>query len=402
MVDLTSAENTEALIQTVQGEMDRALPGARVLVRQLEQGPPFDAPVELRIYGPDIEVLQTLGAEAREILAAVPEVTHARDGLTDTVPKLALQVDEEQAELAGLSNTEIAQQLEATLEGAVGGSVLESTENLPVRVQISSDNRGDLAQVAALNLQPAQASSPQPDRFRTLSALGEFELIPQLAQITRRNEQRVNTVQGFIRAGVLPSEVLADFQGAMAEQGFELPPGYYTEIGGEQAESGAAAGNLLTYVGLLLLVMGTALVLSLKSFRSAGIVAAVGIASVGMALFSLWAFGSVLGFMAIIGSMGLIGIAINGSIIVLSAVNENELAQQGDRKAIQEVVIRATRHVLTTTITTMVGFIPLLADGDPFWRPLAIAIAGGSRRFSLFSPLFSLPAAYLMLQRRER
>ncbi|NJO12049.1 MAG: efflux RND transporter permease subunit, partial [Leptolyngbyaceae cyanobacterium SL_1_1] len=378
MVDLTSAENTEALIQTVQGEMDRALPGARVLVRQLEQGPPFDAPVELRIYGPDIEVLQTLGAEAREILAAVPEVTHARDGLTDTVPKLALQVDEEQAELAGLSNTEIAQQLEATLEGAVGGSVLESTENLPVRVQISSDNRGDLAQVAALNLQPAQASSPQPDRFRTLSALGEFELIPQLAQITRRNEQRVNTVQGFIRAGVLPSEVLADFQGAMAEQGFELPPGYYTEIGGEQAESGAAAGNLLTYVGLLLLVMGTALVLSLKSFRSAGIVAAVGIASVGMALFSLWAFGSVLGFMAIIGSMGLIGIAINGSIIVLSAVNENELAQQGDRKAIQEVVIRATRHVLTTTITTMVGFIPLLADGDPFWRPLAIAIAGGA------------------------
>ena len=92
----------------------------------------------------------------------------------------------------------------------------------------------------------------------------------------------------------------------MEAQGFELPPGYTTEIGGEQAESNDAVGDLLTYVGLLLLVMGTALVLSLRSFRSAGIVAVVGISSVGMALFSLRAFGSVLGFMAIVGTMGLI------------------------------------------------------------------------------------------------
>ena len=400
LVQLTSAENVTDLIHEVQVEMDAALPEARVLVRQLEQGPPFDAPVELRIYGPNVEELRALGAEAREILTTVPNVTHVRDDLSATVPKLALQVDEEQAQLAGLSNTEVAQQLEATLEGAVGGSILESTENLPVRVQIADSSRGDLSQIASLNLQPGQAGQPQQDEFRTLSALGTFDLVPQLSQISRRNEQRVNTVQGFIAAGVLPSTVLNDFQAAMETQGFELPPGYTTEIGGEQAESNDAVGDLLTYVGLLLLVMGTALVLSLRSFRSAGIVAVVGIGSVGMALFSLWAFGSVLGFMAIVGTMGLIGIAINGSIIVLSAVNEDKLASQGDRKAIQEVVIRATRHVLTTTITTMVGFAPLLISGGPFWQPLAIAIAGGIGG-SPFLALYFTPAAYLMLHRRS-
>ena len=104
--------------------------------------------------------------------------------------------------------------------------------------------------------------------------------------------------------------------------------------------------------------------------------------------------------MAIVGTMGLIGIAINGSIIVLSAINENEAARQGDRKAVQDVVIRATRHVLTTTITTIVGFVPLLAGGDPFWQPLAIAIAGGIGG-SPFLALYFTPAAYLMLRRRQ-
>ena len=99
--------------------------------------------------------------------------------------------------------------------------------------------------------------------------------------------------------------------------------------------------------------------------------------------------------------MGLIGIAINGSIIVLSAINENELARQGNRRAIQAVVMRSTRHVLTTTITTMVGFVPLLSDGDPFWRPLAIAIAGGIGG-SPFLALYFTPAAYLMLHRRQQ
>ncbi len=404
LVQLTSAEAVRTLIQEVQADLDAALPGARVLVRQLEQGPPFDAPVELRIYGPNIAVLRELGAEARGILEAVPDVTHVRDDLTATVPKLALQVDEEQAQLAGLSNAEVAQQLEATLEGTVGGSVLESTENLPVRVQISNSNRGDLAEIAALNLQPGQGGQPgqagQTD-FRTLSALGEFEIVPQLSQIARRNEQRVNTVQGFITAGVLPSKVLNDFQAALDAKGFELPPGYTTEIGGEQAESSDATGDLLSYVGLLLVAMGAALVLSLQSFRSAGIVAAVGIGSVGMAFFSLFVFDSLLGFMAIVGTMGLIGIAINGSIIVLSAVNENEAASRGDRKAIQDVVMRSTRHVLTTTITTMVGFAPLLISGGAFWRPLAIAIAGGIGG-SPFLALYFTPAAYLMMHRRDR
>ena len=296
-----------------------------------------------------------------------------------------------------MDNTAIARQLDAYLEGSVGGSILESTENLPVRVRLTNTDRAELDRIASLDLRPDRATDRN---FRPTSALGEFSLESELAVVARRNEQRVNTVQAFITAGVLPSKVLGELKAQLADRNFQLPPGYWYEFGGEDAERNSAVGNLLLFVPLLVLVMVTALVLSLGSFRQAGIVGVVAVASIGMAQFALWAFGSVMGFMAIVGSMGLVGIAINGAIIVLSAFNEDSEASKGDRSAVVQVTLKATRHVLTTTITTIVGFIPLVASGDPFWMPLAIGIAGGVGGSPILA-LYFTPAAYLLLTRRK-
>ncbi|MEM9009169.1 MAG: efflux RND transporter permease subunit, partial [Cyanobacteria bacterium P01_F01_bin.86] len=397
MVQLKSEQNVEGLVHELQAELDSLFPAARVIVQQLQQGPPYDAPVEMRIYGPDIDTLRRLGVEVREMATTIPDVVHVRDDLTEGRPKLGLTVDNEQVRRAGLNNTELAQQLEAYSEGVTGGAILESTENLPVRVRLTNPDRASLDQLASLDLRPDQG---QDRAFRPTSALGEFELLAENANIARRDEQRVNTVQAYITAGVLPDTVLKALQEKLEAANFELPPGYRYEFGGEFEERNSAVGNLVLYVPLLVLVMLTALVLSLGSFRQAGIIAVVAIGSVGMALFSLKAFGSLLGFMAIVGTMGLVGIAINGAIIVLSAFNEDPQAKEGDPRAVQAVVVKATRHVLTTTITTMVGFVPLLADGDPFWQPLAIAIAGGIGGSPILA-LYFTPAAYLLLKRRK-
>ncbi|MEL6580681.1 MAG: efflux RND transporter permease subunit [Cyanobacteria bacterium J06621_12] len=398
MVQLNTDQNVGTLVQELQTELDTQFPAARILVKQFEQGPLFDAPIEMRIFGPNLDELQRLGRDARAILASVPNVTHVRDDLGEALPKLELAIDEEQARQAGLTNTAIAQQLEAYLEGAVGGSILEATENLPVRVRIGNAQRADLSQIASLDLNSQRSEN---NDFRSTSALGEFNLRPQLSKISRRSEQRVNTIQGFITAGVLPSEVLSDFQSRLEANDFQLPPGYRYEWGGELEESSEAQGNLALYVPILLVVMVTALVLSLGSFRQTGIVAAVAVGCIGMALFSLRISGSPLGFMAIVGTMGLVGIAINNGIIVLSAFNENPEAREGDRQAIEDVVVKATRHIITTTITTIAGFVPLLVSGGPFWRPLAIAIAGGING-SLLLALYFVPAVYLVMKRRDQ
>lgn len=398
LVQLTTDRNVGRIVRQLQEKVDPEFPAARVLVRQLQQGPPYDAPIEMRIFGPNLDELRRLGIEAREILAGVPDVIYVRDDLTEVRPKLGLAVDDEQAQQVGLTNTAIARQLAAYLEGSTGGSILESTEELPVRVRITDTDRADLSQIASLDLRPDQAHDRE---FRPASALGEFDLIPELSNIARRGEQRVNMVQGYITAGVLPSVVLSRFQEQLDAHNFELPPGYRYEFGGEQAERQEAVSSLLTYVPLLVLVMLAALTLSLRSFRMAGIVAAVAVGCIGMALLSLKVFGSLMGFMAIVGTMGLVGIAINDTVIVLSAFNEDEAASQGDRHAVVRVVIRATRHVLTTTITTMAGFVPLLVSGGPFWRPLAIAVAGGIAGSSLLA-LYFTPAFYMLLFGRKR
>lgn len=395
LVQLKTDQNVAAIVRSIQTELTEAFPAARILSRQLEQGPPFDAPVELRIYGPNIGELRRLGLEARQILDSISDVIITRDDLSEALPKLGLSVDEEQARQSGLSNAAIAQQLEAYLEGSIGGSILESTESLPVRVRVADANRADLGAIASLDLQAQNANT------LSTSAIGEFTLVPELSKIARRNEQRVNTVQGYIRAGSFASIVQAEFEEKLAAENFTLPPGYRTEYGGEAAEQGAAVGNLLLYVPLLLIIMVAALVLSLGSFRQAIIVAFVGIGSVGMAMFSLRVFGAVFGFMAIIGSLGLVGIAINDTVMVLSALNESEDARRGDRKAIADVVNKSTRHVITTTVTTMAGFVPLLISGGPFWRPLAIAIAGGISGASLLA-LYFVPAAYALIYRPKK
>ncbi len=402
LVQLNTDKNAAAVVRSLQADLSEAFPAARILVRQLEQGPPFDAPIELRIYGPNLDELRQLGLEARRVLDNIPDVTVTRDDLGESLAKLGLSVDEEQARQSGLSNSAIAQQLEASLEGSVGGSVLEGTENLPVRVRLSNTERADLSSIASLDLQSENGGTP-----RSTGALGEFDLIPELSKIARRNEQRVNIVQAYITAGVLPSAVQQVFEERLAsDENFQLPPGYRTEYGGEAAEQDQAVGNLLLYVPLLGIVMVAALVLSLGSFRQALVVAIVGVASVGMALFSLKVFGAVFGFMAIIGSLGLVGIAINDTVMVLSGLNENAEARAGDspeerlrqRKAIAYVVNKSTRHVITTTITTIAGFVPLLVSGGPFWRPLAIAIAGGISGSTLLA-LYFVPAAYALIYR---
>ena len=146
--------------------------------------------------------------------------------------------------------------------------------------------------------------------------------------------------------------------------------------------------------------MVATLVLSFGSFRVATIVGFVGALSVGLGMGALWMFGYPFGFTAIIGTMGLMGVAINDTIVVLAAIRENEAAAAGDRVAMREVVTRSTRHVISTSLTTMAGFTPLIISGGGFWPPLAVAIAGGVGGATILA-LILAPSAYLLLMCRS-
>jgi multidrug efflux pump subunit AcrB len=115
--------------------------------------------------------------------------------------------------------------------------------------------------------------------------------------------------------------------------------------------------------------------------------------SLGLGFLCLWAAGYPLGFNPLIGSAGLLGVAINASIVVLAAIRRNPAARAGEPAAIAAEVMHATRHVVSTTLTTVGGFLPLMLAGGDFWPPLAVVIAGGVGLSIVLGLLFT-PALY--------
>ncbi|WYL95725.1 MAG: efflux RND transporter permease subunit [Gloeotrichia echinulata IR180] len=375
LIQLNSATENPKFIQSLESQLKQILPMARVSVRLLEQGPPVSAPIELRIYGSDVNILREVGEELRTELAKLPDISYSVADLSEIEPKLGLKINEETARLTGLDNAMIANQLNTLLEGSVGGSILESTEELPVRVRVSNSNRSNLQQIASLDLLGGESQSGRPNI--PVSSLVDFQLIPELAVIPRRNGKRVNTVQGFIQPDSLASTVLDEFRANLDSGDFRLPLGYTLEFGGEEEERNSALAGLVASVGVLTILLISTLVLSFNSFRFAALITFVGISSIGLALLSLWLSKYPLGFMSIVGTIGLVGLAMNDSILILAALEDLPLDSRNNRQEIREVIVTSTRHVLTTTLTTVTGFMPLFLYGGSFWGPLAICISGG-------------------------
>lgn len=405
LVRTASPEATAKLVPRLQFELPEAFPEARVIVRNLVQGPPVSAPVELRLVGPDLDVLTGLGEQYRSLLSELDSITAVRASLEGGAPKLVLKVDETAARLAGLGLVDVAATLDTALEGAVGGSIIDGGETLPVRVRIDANRRADLDRVLNLPVRPingqaGDASSLSFDAI-PLSALANVSLEPTQSSIARRNAERVNTVQGFIPYGLLPQEALDEVRAAIDEAGLEPPPGYRLEYGGDSDARDDTVNDLLASLGIIVTLSVASLVLSLGSFRLMAVTFVVAGLSAGLSFLALAVFRYPFGINALIGVIGSIGVSINAALIILSGLKSDEHAVRGDLQAMVDVVAGSGRHIVSTTLTTFGGFLPLILGGGAFWPPFAMAIAGGVLLSTVVSFGF-VPAAFRLLYGRKR
>ena len=388
-VQLDNNLRTRQTVADVQRMVRAEFPSARFLALPYEQGPPADAPVEFRILGDDFEVLNRLGNETRAVLAQTPGVTYTVASLQLGAPTMKLDADETAAALTGERLTDLAADLNAELEGVQAGSVLEGTEELPVMVIAPDSRRRELSNLRSATVGSGAGGTP-------LSALGQLSLNPETAVITRWDGQRMNQILAYLEPYTIPAPVLADYQARLDAAGFTVPAGYSIVIGGE-AENSAEAVTDLASVGVpLILVMAGAIMLVFNSFRMMVLILSTGFLSIGLAFFGVWLFNLPMGFNAIVGSLGLLGISINASIVVLSLLKADPWAMADDVIRQREIVVDATRHIVATTLTTMGGFIPILLSGDNFWLPLAAGISGGVAGSALLS-LYFTPAVFRIM-----
>ncbi|MFK7914610.1 MAG: efflux RND transporter permease subunit [Pseudomonadales bacterium] len=393
-VNTTSPETTQRILAEVQRKLSAALPNAEALALPYEQGPPVNAPIEIRVIGPEFAVLRSLGEQLRLLLSDIQDVTYTRASLSVTEPKLVFEPNESSVAVAGMQTGDLPGLLASALVGIPAGSIQEGNTKIDVRVRLPDSQRDDVSDLATLPMPTASGGTVPLDQ------LGRWVLRPTPTAIDRYQGERVANVRAFLTPFTLPAGVMSQFEERLQNSDFKLPPGYRLDIGGEAEARSQSVGNLLSVFVLFAIAMVAVVVLSLNSFRQAALIGAVGFLSIGLALFGVRLFSWPLGYTAFIGTLGMVGLAINGAIIVLSALKADPLASAGNAERTAEVVVDATRHIISTTATTIGGFIPLILFGGTFWPPLATAIAGGVGGSAILA-LYTVPAVFHSINKRH-
>lgn len=390
MVKVKDFRQANKMIPQLQSSLAKTFPNAQILVKKLEQGPPFNAPLEVRVYGENLDTLRDISEKIRLLMAATSYVENTRETLQPSVPKITVDFDKQASEQMSIARREMASLISASTSGIIQGSIIEETESIPVRVRVNDQYRQDLGQLN--NLKLAKIKDNSVINF-PISAISDLKIEPSRGTIPRRNGERVNVIEGYISAGVLPQTALNAFMQNINQADLTLPHGYRIEFGGESAERNDSISQLIASLTIVITLLITVIVVSFNSFRLSVIIFLVGIQAAGLGLLSVWLFNYPFGFTVIIGLLGLIGLAINSAIVILAEFRSDPKAKQGDIEAMVNSVDSCSRHICSTTITTVAGFLPLILAVGGFWPPFAITIAGGTLLTTLLSFYF-VPTAF--------
>ena len=362
---------------------------ARISLKQFQQGPPVDAPVAIRIVGPEIDGLRRIADQVEQVLKATPGTRDVNNPSRLLRTDLDLGVDTEKAGLLGVSALEVNRTVRLAVAGLAAGQFRASngdeydiTLRLPMRERPS---------IEALDAIEVSTSNGRQIPLREIST-PHFQSVTN--SITRYNRERQVTVSANTRPDFNTARVTAEVVRHLGEIG--LPPGYRFVIAGDAEAQQESFSGLLPAILVAVFGILAVLVLEFGSFRSTAIVAGVIPLGLTGALLALLATGYTLSFTSIIGMIALIGIEIKNSILLVDFTNQ--LRERGTPldQAIQEAGEVRFLPILLTSATAIGGLTPLAVQGSALYSPLAIVIIGGLISSTLLARLVT-PVMYKLL-----
>ncbi len=379
---------TANLIAPLQKELSAAVPGARVDVRQLETGKPVGIPVSVRISGQDIPTLRELAERAKRILRTIPTADRIRDDWGAESFSVKLEIDPDRANLAGLSNLDVAMSSASGMSGFPVTTLREGDEQIPVIMRLQTGERAQLSDVQNMYVYSLRGSQKVP-----LQQVSSIAYGMQNEKIRRRNQFRTITVSCFPVPGVLPFEVMNVARAPLQKLQSSLPSGYRLEIGGEEEEQIKGFKEITMVMGVSTILIYLALVVQFRSAIKPIIVfAAIPFGMIG-ALGALSFMGTPFGFMAFLGVASLIGVIVSHVIVLFDFIEEMHHKGEPLREALLDAGIMRLRPVLITVGATVFGLVPLAKHGGPLWEPLCYTQIGGLV-LATFITLILVPVIY--------
>lgn len=364
---------------------DGLAPGAQVRVSQLIFGPFPHYLVNFRVMGPDPAMLRSIAGEVARVMRANPHTRQVNEDWGNRVSTEQFVLDQSRLRLLGLSPTEVAQQLQFLLTGAPITQAREGIRTVEVVARSSGPDRLDPAKLTDLTLTNGEG------RLIPLSQVGHFEVRPEEPILRGRDRTPTITVQCDYDESLQPPQVSKEIGKALEPVVARLPPGYELQMGGNIEDSTKANSALAPVFPVMILLTLLVLVVQTRSLAATAIVfltAPLGL--VGTVPFLLLLH-QPFGFNAILGLIGLSGILMRNTLILIGQIHTNLIDGLDPYHAVIEATVQRARPVILTALAAVLAFIPLTTS--VFWGSMAVTLIGGTIGGTVLTLLF-LPALY--------
>ncbi len=363
--------------------------GAKVEVKNFEQGPPVTAPVEVRLSGENLDTLRSLASKVEQLIQETPGTIYINNPVSNLKTDIRVAIQKEKARQLGVNIAEVDRTVRLALAGLNLGSFTDpqGTER-DILLTSPRSEKATLENFDGLYVTNQQGAGVP------LSQIASLELESSTLTIDHFNKIRSVSVSAFVDQNFLTDRVIQEVIQKMEQ--VDLPEGYSFKMGGEFETRQESFAGFNTVIIVTVFLFIAVLILLFKTFKSTIIVLSVIPLGMVGALVALWLTGNSLSFVAIIGLIALAGIEVKTSILLVDFTNQ--LRQEGKPldAAIREAGEIRFLPIVLTTITAIGGLIPVALSTNPLISPLAIVLIGGLISSTLLSRIVT-PVMYKLL-----
>lgn len=372
-------------------------PDMQINAKTLGMGPPVKKPIEIRISGKDIDKLYEISSNVKQELAKFDGVKNIVDDWGIRNKKLVINIDEAKALKEGISNLDIAISLQTTFSGFEVTTFRKDDNLIPIVLRSKDSIKDDINRLETINVYSQSTGKNIP-----LSQVATIKVVFEESKIIRRDRLKTITVGSEISQESNAIEIFDKLKPWLDEYSKSFELGYYYEFGGEYEASKKANESIVENLPIAFMSILLLMVAQFNSIRKPIIIlSAIPLGIVGVS-FGLYITNSYFGFMTLLGIISLSGIVINNAIVLLERIKiEENINNLSKFDSIIEASISRFRPIVLTTLTTVLGLVPLWYSGGVMWEPMAISIIFGLIISTLFTLVF-VPVLYSIFYKIKR
>ena len=381
LVNTKENANMTSIRKSIEDFAKEKFPDMQINAKTLTMGPPVKKPIEIRISGKDAQKLFELSARIKQELAKIDGVKNIADDWGIRNKKLSIQIDEAKALKEGISNLDIALSLQSSFSGFEVTTFRKEDKLIPIIFRSNEKTKDDINRLETINVYSQSSGKNIP-----LSQVASVKVVYEESKIIRRDRLKTIIIGSDIKEGANALEIFESIKPWIDEYSKSFDLGYFYEFGGEFEVSGKANESIVVNLPIAFMAILLMMVIQFNSVRKPMIIfTAIPLGIVGVSL-GLFITDSYFGFMTLLGIISLSGIVINNAIVLIERIKTEEEKGSSAYDAIIEASLSRFRPIILTTLTTVLGLVPLWYSGGVMWEPMAISIIFGL----IFSTMFTL------------